>query len=128
MSKKSRSRKKKDRYIKWLKKQATELQARKQSEILRNILSKRIDEIFQSQLISKMPLHLKKLPQAIDTPVVSMNINQLQELDKQELIAIIISYQKLTATCGSIMKADQSFRKYSIEKLERLTIDSSNKI
>jgi hypothetical protein len=75
-----------------------------------------------------MPLHLKKLPQAIDTPVVSMNINQLQELDKQELIAIIISYQKLTATCGSIMKADQSFRKYSIEKLERLTIDSSNKI
>lgn len=94
MSKKSRSRKKKDHYIKWLKKQAAELQARKQSEILRNILSKRIDEIFQSQLISKMPLHLKKLPQAIDTPVVSMNINQLQELDKQELIAIIISYQK----------------------------------
>lgn len=94
MSKKSRSRKKKDRYIKWLKKQATELQVRKQSKILCNILSKRIDEIFQSQLISKMPLHLKKLPQAIDTPVVSMNINQLQELDKQELIAIIISYQK----------------------------------
>ena len=94
MSKKSRSRKKKDRYIKWLKKQATELQARKQSKILCNILSIRIDEIFQSQLISKMPLHLKKLPQAIDTPVVSMNINQLQELDKQELIAIIISYQK----------------------------------
>ena len=127
MSKKSRNRKKKDRYIKWLKKQAAELQARKQSEILRNILSKRIDEIFQSQLISKMPLHLKKLPQAIDTPVVSMNINQLQELDKQELIAIIISYQKLTATCGSI-KPIQRNHEYLTKGLDKLIANLSNKI
>ncbi len=110
MSKKSRNRKKKDCYINWLKKQATELQVRKQSEILRNVFSKRIDELFQSQLVSKLSAHLKKLPPKLDTPVAAIDIKQLQGMDKKELIEIIISYQKLTATCESIMKADQSFR------------------
>ncbi len=78
-------------------------------------------------MVSKLSAHLKKLPPKLDTPVAAIDIKQLQGMDKKELIEIIISYQKLAATCGSI-KPIQRNREHLTKGLDKLIANLSNEV